>query len=205
MAITGKTIQNLKRRPGRPRKQPISDIESAGSDGIEIASELDRDAIGATEIADRTDPSDDGDGTVGYIDPSSIGTGDRASGGTGDSTGGGSAKRRGRPPGGGNKRPSGAKASAEIVTKLLVSIHALLAGALKEPVLAITESEADLLGKATLDVLACYDLPITETTMAWVHLGMITGAIYAPRVVVLGIKSKQQNGGLRVIQPNTNS
>lgn len=107
-------------------------------------------------------------------------------------------KRKGRKPGGSNKRnhSAGKTASAadlkfalEGLTKTLVIVHAGFAAVTDTPELEIDESEAEYLARSTANVMEQFDLKPDPKTQAIIGLIVAAGTIYGPRIYM--IKARQ--------------
>lgn len=68
--------------------------------------------------------------------------------------------------------------------------HAFFARALDTPELEIDSKEAHSLSSAVLNVFDQYDFRPDPKTAAWINLGFVAGAIYAPRLWIIGNKPK---------------
>lgn len=143
----------------------------------------------------------------GYIviDPTAVGTG----AGAGNSDGGNPdgepiKRRRGRPPGSGRKAGTPGKAKTSQVDisgleKILLSMHTMIAAAVKAPELAIKEDEAKILASAVSEVSKYYDIGISEKAQAWTNLTMVCGAIYGPKIFMMVNKPKQKHNTNNVV------
>lgn len=72
----------------------------------------------------------------------------------------------------------------------MLIVHAFCARALEAPELEIDEKEAHSLAAAANNVLEQYDFRPDPKTAAWLNLGFVAGAIYAPRLWIIGNKPK---------------
>lgn len=70
-------------------------------------------------------------------------------------------------------------------------MHAIAAGALSAPELAIDGEEAKLIAGATAEVARHYNIAPDEKTQAWINLAMALGAVYGPRAFVMLNKPKR--------------
>ncbi len=62
--------------------------------------------------------------------------------------------------------------------------HAMLAGISKAPEWAIDHAEADMLAKATSDVMRHYDIPgADQKTLDWLGLLYAAGMVYGTRLI----------------------
>lgn len=113
-------------------------------------------------------------------------------------------ERRGRPAGGKNKkRSSGTRdeEAPENLSKLLLSVHQMLAGFLDIPELLLAREEADKLGKAIAEVEALYnDVPfISPEVRAFANLGIVSIMVYWPRYKVIKMRLAKEAAAQRDI------
>lgn len=92
----------------------------------------------------------------------------------------GTRKRRGRRPGSGTKKTSHA-VNPDGIELILFNMHAMLAAALSEPLLALEQSEAKMLAEATAKVAEHYQFSAGKYA-CWTNLAMVAGSIYGPRL-----------------------
>jgi hypothetical protein len=149
-------------------------------------------------MADNADGPgmDDNDGWV-TIDPATA-----AAAGSGG-TGGGNAdagsdqpKRRGRKPGSRNtpKEESGSGSLAGLEIKdILLSAHSMLALALKNPLLELSEDEAKKLDKAIKRVSRHYPVNVSQKHVDIGYAIYTVGAIYGTRAIAIMAQSKMSN------------
>jgi hypothetical protein len=112
---------------------------------------------------------------------------------------------RARATNGGATKAS-AKASATQTTTdlkvLLYSTFSVLATLAKEPIIEITEDEAEKLANSVNRVTALYDVPIfDEKTWAWIHLGRTGLEVFGTRAMAYVIDKKRRQGGPQVVTP----
>lgn len=149
-------------------------------------------------------------GSAAPFDPASLGSGNGAGNQPdGDGTGSGDGERgkrkRGRPKGSrngagtGTRRKSSQKAALPVegLSKILFSVHGLLAGISQTPELALDQAEADALASAAAEVAQHYPVIADDKTLAWSNLAMTAGMIYGPRAfaIVYGGKKKPNAEG----------
>lgn len=117
---------------------------------------------------------------------------DPATGNSDTGTGTGT-RRRGRPPGSRNStRKSTVTETSRNIGEMLFSLHLGMATFLNSEHWAITEDEADRLGKAIIRVTQCYNINIlSEEQLAWVNLAMVAVPIYGTRAFV-SVQSKKE-------------
>lgn len=113
-------------------------------------------------------------------------------------------ERRGRPAGGKNKkRSSGTREteSPENLSKLLLSVHQMLASFLEIPELLLSQEEADKLGQAVAEVEALYsDVPfVSPEVRAFANLGITSIVIYWPRYKVIKMRLDKEAAAQRDI------
>lgn len=72
----------------------------------------------------------------------------------------------------------------------MLGVHAGLA-ALVGPELALDQPEAARLAGALANVNAYYGHALNPKTLAWVNLATVAAAIYAPRVMAIGLRPKK--------------
>ena len=84
-------------------------------------------------------------------------------------------------------------ALGEVLKSSLVLGHAVLAGALKSPRLAIDEEEGEKLAEALDAVLAHYVSVNVDAKMRdWLNLLIVGGGIYGPRVAAAMLDAKSK-------------
>jgi len=89
------------------------------------------------------------------------------------------------------KRSASETESAQDLTLILLSTHAMLAALTKVEEIEIGQDEAERLGAAIARVQALYtDKILPEKVLAWGQLIMVAGSIYGPRIVASRLKSK---------------
>ncbi len=133
------------------------------------------------------------------IDPATLGgtsagTGTGTDGNTGDGTG---KRKRGRPAGtgtGGTKKAdkSDLKTSVDSLSKILLVLHAGVAGISKTPELVIDNAESDLLAGATVNLLDQFDITPDPKTQAAIALVVAAGTVYGPRVVAIKMRAASE-------------
>lgn len=148
-----------------------------------------------------TDGGNDG-GSSGAIDPTKLAGGTGAGTGDGGTAGGdgddfdpaihegrdkrnadGSYRRkRGRKAGAGSAAKSTAPISVSGIEAVLVSMHGIMAAAIKVPELALAETEAAALAAAVAEVSRHYPMTIDPKTLAWFNLAGCAATIYGPRI-----------------------
>lgn len=185
IVIRGKRGNSL-RGPGRianPDASVDATIgENDGTGNSDTGESVGSDGIGQTD--DSGIDSGAGGNSQRFVDP--------ATGGSDTGTGTG-ARRRGRPPGSRNStRKSTVTETSRNIGEMLFSLHLGMATFLNAEHWAITEDEADRLGKAIIRVTQCYNINIlSEEQMAWVNLGMVAIPIYGTRAF-LSMQSKKE-------------
>lgn len=139
-----------------------------------------------------------------------------ATNGTLDPAAAAAPRKRGRPSG---KSPAtgstGGKAAIPKETKSnifvdkktlgqqLCGIHALIAMATKQPVLAITDQEGDALAKSLVDIADYYQLTASKGILLWVNFGAVAAMIYGPKVMpLIKAKPKPERAGPSLVPAN---
>jgi hypothetical protein len=85
---------------------------------------------------------------------------------------------------------------------LLYSTFSVLATLAQEPIIEITEDEAEKLASSINRVTALYDVPIfDEKTWAWIHLGRTGLEVFGTRAMAIVIDKKRRQGGPQVVTP----
>lgn len=102
-------------------------------------------------------------------------------------------ERRGRPAGGKNKKRSSGNRDEEApenISKLLLSLHQMLAGFLDIPELLLNEKEAESMGEAIAEVEALYaDVSfVSPEVRAWGRLITASAMVYWPRYKVIKMR-----------------
>lgn len=146
-------------------------------------------------IGDDGKPADETNGTGSALDPAAAFAGGTDAGGdsgTGDGTGSGEpvVRKRGRPKGSSNSPKKKASVDLAGIEALLMSVHTMMAAAMKAPEMALDPKEAEALASAISTVQEHYPVSWAPKTMAWLNLGMVAGGIYGPRIFVLAAKRK---------------
>jgi len=92
-----------------------------------------------------------------------------------------------------NKR-SAAPSSLDlgVVSSTLLFWHTAAAGALRAPELQLDKSEADLLGKALIQVEQQFPTQIDPRMIALLNLAGALGMVYGPRVVAIRMRVKEE-------------
>lgn len=106
-------------------------------------------------------------------------------------------KKRGRKSGGsssnsGSKRKADNSASLESLTRVLVVMHLGIAAATKSPEMALEDTEAEALAKATANVMSEFDIRPDPKIEALIGLVMVAGSIYGPRVYNIRERRKEE-------------
>jgi hypothetical protein len=102
-------------------------------------------------------------------------------------SGGDTAKRkRGRPAGSGKSagrkgKEKAAPVSVKGIEKVLYSLHAMAAAALKVEELELDQDEAKLLAEAVTEVASYYNTTVDPKILAWAGLIGVCGQLYGPR------------------------
>lgn len=78
------------------------------------------------------------------------------------------------------------------LTGVLVQLHFGVAMIAKTPELAIDESEAGMLAKASADIMAEYGGSIDPRAVLWTNFAMACMAVYGPRVVSIAARKKTE-------------
>lgn len=161
----------------------------------------------ATTGGNREGDNSDSGPRIITIDPASV---DAPGVGNGDGSGGGSSD--GGPAGSGGRTrrkytrraTSGGKAQTlplDVLSGILLSSHAMLAGITRTAELAIAPEEADTLARALSTVNAFYDVKVAEKTLAWVNLAMVAGTIYGTRLVAIRVRRGNERAARAATQP----
>lgn len=113
-------------------------------------------------------------------------------------------ERRGRPAGGKNKkRSSGTRdeEAPENISKLLLSLHQMLAGFLDVPELLLSKEEAESMGEAIAEVEALYaDVSfVSPEVRAWGRLITVSVMTYWPRYKVIKMRMDKEAAAQRDI------
>jgi hypothetical protein len=107
-------------------------------------------------------------------------------------------RKRGRKSNSGNSASTGGRtkaqnnASVEGLTRILSILHIGLAAATKTPELALEDSEAENLAKATATVLTEFDIRPDPKIEAVIGLVTAASLIYGPRVYLITERKKQE-------------
>lgn len=142
------------------------------------------------------------------IDPASIaGTDDgNNSGGSGDdfdpaihvgrdkrNADGSYTRKRGRKTGSGTgaRKKTDAPNLAGIET-ILLSMHQIMAAAIKTPELVLDEKEAKAMADAIAEVARYYPMTIDPKTLAWINLASCSAMIYGPRIYLISARKKEE-------------
>ena len=76
--------------------------------------------------------------------------------------------------------------NSDNLAAMLLGLHTMMALIASSPELELSEDEAIKLGKAIQHVNSLYeDAVIPEKPAAWIHLAMVTGGIWIPRVMAM--------------------
>lgn len=151
------------------------------------------DEFNGTAIGDAGPLGDDGSGVV---DPVSLGGGEDFerddNGAVIRKLDGTPRRKRGRRSGGsataaasGSRTRQKSAVSLTGVEAILLSAHAMLAAATKQPGLALEKDEAEQLAKAVAEVAKHYDTSVDPKHLAWFNLVAIVAMIYGPRIFML--------------------
>lgn len=101
-------------------------------------------------------------------------------------------RKRGRKSGGGSSGRRKASSHLDItgVQAVLMSVHAGLAGAMRNEIWAISEGEAQTLAGAIIELEKQYPSKIDPRALAWINLTGVCGAIYGTRFVALWMEAQ---------------
>lgn len=77
------------------------------------------------------------------------------------------------------------------IESVLLSIHGMMAAALKTPELALEKDEAQAMATAIAEVSRHYPMTIDPKTMAWINLASCASMVYGPRLYMI---STRKNG-----------
>lgn len=164
------------------------------------------DGVGNTDAGESVSSDGIGPGDDSGVDSGASGNSERfvnpASAASGDS--GTGTRRRGRPPGSRNgTRKATVTETSRNIGEMLFSLHLGMATFLSSEHWAITEDEADRLGKAIIRVTQCYNINVlSEEQLAWVNLAMVAVPIYGTRAF-LSVQSKKEKPKIVSKQPVT--
>lgn len=132
-----------------------------------------------------------GIGGVETIDPAALGN--ASAGTTGDSDSGTGRRKRGRPPGpsaGTATKSEEIRYSVSGVETLLISVHEILAKAVRVDLLKIDKAEANALSKAIGEVSKHYPVKVDPKLAAWTNLVAVAASVYGPRLAVAQVMAK---------------
>lgn len=85
---------------------------------------------------------------------------------------------------------------------MLSMVHDVIAVATGYPSLVLRQEEAAQLATATGNLLAQFNIPITEKQQAIAAFVMTAGAIYAPRIMEISKGPPQKTTVTATVQPN---
>lgn len=194
-----KSIRRKRRNaPGESsevRSMPNGDIVAGIEDRLET-DEHDESVDGDEHTASGTT-----DESSGYyiVEPTTFGSGTGT--GSDPGTGSGTGRKRGRPAGTGKKSKAKISEATQALTGLLYSTHLMLANFMDAEELAITEDEADQLGKSVVRVSQLYDIGIIgEKAAAWTNLAIAMGSIYGPRVIAISKRKHDESPKIRIVK-----
>lgn len=178
---------------------PVIDGDADGSiadiieDGAGTSGADDNSTVGDGEDTERDTERAGGGVRIVEIDPEQLGeyiARDGAGTGNGADNGDGTRKRRKRGP---NKRTTGKVKAQETVEPFLLMAHTWAAVFLKCPEIALTQDEAKRLSDSYANFCEYHDIPILSAKrMSEINMILALGMVYGPRVVAVRNRIKEE-------------
>jgi hypothetical protein len=187
----------------RGKQEPITILGGNTDPAIGVGGESD----GAVDAGNHTGGAAEAaaPGLI-VIDPAELGGRDGSGDGSGGNAGPGepAKRRRGRPRGSTNRRSQKAPdINVNGLESILLSAHAMLAGIVQSPTLALDPTEAKQLSEAIAQVGRHYDMSVPAKTLDWTNLLMVCGAVYGPRVAIMVQEARAKRSvGQRPARPS---
>lgn len=78
-----------------------------------------------------------------------------------------------------------------------MGLHGMLAAVTRVEELELSQEEANKLAKATTMVARHYNVEVAAKTTDWIHLAMVAGGVYAPRLMAARLRMSMERSERR--------